>query len=144
MMSMLYDTDVVAWAEQQARLLRTGQLSLIDIENIAEEIEDVGKREKQQLASRLTVLMMHLLKWKFQPERQGASWRSTIRIQRLHIERQLKHMPSLKVCLADAEWMADVWEDAVMHAGNEAGLIDLPELCPWSLEDVRSQDFLPD
>lgn len=86
-MSDLYETDVVAWAEEQAALLRSGQLSAIDASKIAEEIEDVGKNEQRALASRLAVLVAHLLKWKFQPELRSKSWQNTIREQRSAIAR---------------------------------------------------------
>ncbi|MFM0050350.1 DUF29 domain-containing protein, partial [Caballeronia grimmiae] len=84
-----YDKDVVAWAREQAALLRAGKLSAIDIEHVAEEIEDVGKSEQREFASRMSVLLAHLLKWKFQPDRRGNSWRNTIRTQRAAVERRL-------------------------------------------------------
>ncbi|MDR3089077.1 MAG: DUF29 domain-containing protein, partial [Desulfobulbaceae bacterium] len=73
-MNTAYETDVVAWAGEQARLLRAGRFDLLDIENIAEEIEDVGKAEQRELMSRMAVLLAHLLKWQYQPERRGKSW----------------------------------------------------------------------
>jgi hypothetical protein len=139
-----YEADVLAWANEQAALLRSGQLSLIDIEHIAEEIEDVGKSEKRELASRLAVLLAHLLKWQRQPERQGASWRRTIKEQRNAIARHLKRIPSLKATLGDPEWIADVWSDAVVKMIDETGVEELPEACPWSFEQVLSHDFFPD
>lgn len=92
-----YETDVVAWANEQAALLRSGKLSEIDIEKIAEEIEDVGKSEQRELASRMTVLIAHLLKWKYQPARRGTSWERTIKAQRKEVLYSLKESPSLKV-----------------------------------------------
>ncbi len=80
-----YDTDVVLWAQEQAALLRSGQFSKIDLEHIADEIEDVGKTEKRELASRVAVLMAHLLKWQAQPDRRSRSWQSTINEQRKRI-----------------------------------------------------------
>lgn len=68
-----YETDIVAWANEQAQLVRAGQFELLDLEHIAEEIEDVGKSEQRELASRMTLLIAHLLKWQFQPERRGRS-----------------------------------------------------------------------
>lgn len=73
-----YETDVVAWSNEQAELLRSGKFSEIDGKNIAEEIADVGKSEQRELASRMAVLIAHLLKWKYQPERRGSSWEKTI------------------------------------------------------------------
>lgn len=82
-MSSLYHTDFHAWANQQATLLREGRLQAADIEHIAEEIESMGRSEKRELFSRLVILMMHLLKWQYQPMRRGHSWQATIKIQQI-------------------------------------------------------------
>jgi len=74
MTTHVYETDIVAWANEQAQLVRAGRFELLDLEHIAEEIEDVGKSEQRELASRMTILLAHLLKWQFQPEQQGRSW----------------------------------------------------------------------
>jgi hypothetical protein len=81
-MTSLYDSDFFAWANEQASLLRAGKLSSADIENIAEEIESMGKSEKRELVSRLTILLLHLLEWQSQPGLRGNSWRYTIKVQR--------------------------------------------------------------
>ena len=94
-----YETDIVAWANEQAWLVRNKKFELLDIEHIAEEIEDVGKSEQRELASRMAVLLCHLLKWQYQPARQGASWRATIKTQRERVKRRIKQTPSLKKCL---------------------------------------------
>ncbi|KMW74004.1 hypothetical protein TI10_07220 [Photorhabdus luminescens subsp. luminescens] len=142
-MGTRYETDVVAWANEQAALLRSGKLSQIDIENIAEEIEDVGKSEKRELASRLAVLLTHLLKWQFQPGRRGSSWQRTIKEQRKSLSRRIDKTPSLKGCLADKEWLDDAWSDAVAIAADETGLDVFPESCIWNMEQILSQDFYP-
>lgn len=139
-----YEVDVVAWAYEQASLLRDRRLALIDIEHIAEEIVAVGKREKRELASRLAVLLAHLLKWRYQPERRGASWRNTIRVQRRMVVRQLKWVPSLLHCLDDPEWLEDVWDQAVVKAEGETGLAGLPDSLPWTLDQILSQAFYPE
>lgn len=138
-----YDTDIVAWAREQSRLLRSGRFDALDIEHLAEEIEDVGKSEQRELESRMAVLVAHLLKWRYQPERRGNSWRNTIRAQRKGIERRLSKTPSLKVDLASDDWWEAVWDDAVAQAGQETGL-EFPELCPWSPGQVMDQGFFPD
>ena len=94
--SSQYETDFYAWANHQAALLRDGALNKIDIEHIAEEIESMGRSEKRELISRLTVLLTHLLKWQFQPERSGNSWRLTIENQRDQLADHLAHNPRLK------------------------------------------------
>ncbi|AQH02097.1 hypothetical protein A9R05_23745 [Burkholderia sp. KK1] len=140
-----YEKDVVAWAEEQAALLRAGKLASIDIEHIAEEIEDVGKSEQRDFASRMAVLLAHLLKWQWQPDRRGASWETTIRVQRAAIERRLKKTPSLKPMLDDDDWISDMWGDARQQAAKEmnVGMAILPENCPWSMTDALSDEFLP-
>ncbi|TAN71852.1 MAG: DUF29 domain-containing protein [Methylobacter sp.] len=143
MTTISYETDIVAWANEQARLVRTGQFGLLDLEHIAEEIEDVGKSEQRELASRMTILLAHLLKWQFQPERQGRSWQITIRNQRKAIQLHLKQVPSLKAKLDDAEWLEIVWGDAVYQASKETGLDDFPETRPWSIADVLSAEWMP-
>lgn len=86
-----YQQDIVAWAKQQAALVRSGQFDLLDLEHIADEIEDVGKSEARELESRLAVLICHLLKFQYQQERnRGASWENTIREQRKRIVLRLK------------------------------------------------------
>ena len=107
-----YEDDVVAWANEQARLLRTGRFDLLDIEHIAEEIEDVGKSEQRELANRMAVLLTHLLKWHYQPERRGASWESMIRALRRALARRLEKTPSLHGTIADPVWWEDPWLDA--------------------------------
>ena len=138
-----YDKDVIAWASEQARLLREGQFSKLDIEHIAEEIEDVGKSEQRELANRLVKLLSHLLKWQFQPSRKGSSWEITIRNQRRAIQLHLKQAPSLKAKLNDAEWWEVVWGDAVALASKETGLKEFPEICPWAFEQIMDTGFWP-
>jgi hypothetical protein len=140
-----YEDDVVAWAEEQARLLRAGRFDAVDIAHVAEEIEDVGKSEQRELANRMAVLLNHLLKWVIQPERRGSSWEATIRDQRNRIERRLSRTPSLKRSLTDPDWWADAWGDARLETSRETGtgFDQLPDACPWSAEQVRDPDFWP-
>ncbi|MFY9260178.1 MAG: DUF29 domain-containing protein [Gallionella sp.] len=142
MTTVSYETDIVAWANKQAWLIRHKQFDLLDIEHLAEEIEDVGKSEQRELASRMAVLIAHLLKWQFQPERRGVSWERTIREQRKALDFHLKQVPSLKVKLADEAWQAAVWADAVTLAIKEMGTADFPENCPWTMDEVLSQHGL--
>jgi len=145
-MGTLYDEDVVAWAEQQVALLRARRWDLLDVEHIADEIEDTNISHRHQLAHRMTKLLGHLLKWRYQPTRRGASWVCTIRNQRDRICKLLQRMPSLRRLLSSDEWLAEVWEDALEIAVHEAHLelADLPAALPWSVEQVLSPDYLPD
>ena len=141
-----YHVDIVAWANEQARLIRSKQFDLLDLEHIAEEIEDVGKSEQRELASRMAVLLAHLLKWEYQPERRGSSWRETIETQRERLERRLRKTPSLKAAFKDPDWMADAWDDAVDFAIQETGLARkiFPKTCPWTTAQIMAGEFFPD
>ena len=139
-----YEQDINAWAMEQARLLRAGRFELLDIEHIAGEIEDVGKSEQRELASRMVVLLAHLLKWAFQPERRGASWQKTITAQRKDIRYALDESPSLVPKLEEARWLDMVWARAIAQAVNETGLDCFPETCPWAIQDeVLAESWLP-
>ncbi|MBN2885889.1 MAG: DUF29 domain-containing protein [Chromatiaceae bacterium] len=142
--STLYDHDIVAWTKEQAEALRAGRFDRLDLEHLAEEIEDVGKSEQRELISRLSILIGHLLKWAYQPERRGANWESSIRTQRQAIARRLKRTPSLKRTLSDPDWFADAWSDGRDLAVRETGRSDLPLDCPWPLEHMLTPDWLPE
>ena len=139
-MGTLYDEDVVAWAEQQSALLRAGRWSQLDIDNIAGEIEDVGKSEKRALCHRMAVLVEHLIKCRYQPERCGSSWLRTIREQRAQVRKLLRHSSRLRKLMKDPDFAEDVWRDAVILAVKEASLDDLPELSPWTLDEALQED----
>ena len=140
----LHDQDFYAWANEQAGLLRAGLLSEADIEHIAEEIESMGKAEKRELASRLTVLLLHLLKWQHQPGLKGASWQATIRVQRRDLTVHMADNPSLKSMLPQA--IVQAYGNAVIEAGAETGLPEatFPDICPWSYERMMDADFWPE
>ena len=108
--SPLYDCDFFAWSLEQAELLRAGKLAEADIEHIAEEIESMGRAEKRELISRLSVLLLHLLKWRYQPEKRGPSWEASIRVQRNRLADHLDDNPSLKPLLPQA--LASAYRDA--------------------------------
>jgi hypothetical protein len=145
-MGTRYEQDVVAWASEQAALLRAGELTAIDVQHIAEEIEDVGKSEQRELASRMAVLLSHLLKWQFQPSRRSRSWQFTIRTQRKEVAYVLDEAPSLRGKFSDLAWLDIVWSKARAIASDETGLdLDVfPEALPWPVGDVLSQAFHPE
>jgi hypothetical protein len=144
-MSTDYERDVVAWAAEQAGLLRAGRFDALDIAHIAEEIEDVGKSEQRELASRMTVLLIHLLKWQLQAQRRGSSWEATIRHQRERIARRLERTPSLKASLSDPDWWGDAWGDARLETAQETGIgfDTLPADCPWTTAEVLDSNHWP-
>jgi len=140
----LYDTDFYAWANEQAALLRAGRLTEADIENIAEEIESMGRSEKRELVNRLAVLLQHLLKWRFQPGFRGNSWRLTIEEQRFQIADHLRDNPSLKSQLDDVTGSA--YRQGRVGAFRETGLDPdmFPEACPFAFDQAMDPDFWPD
>ena len=118
--SPLYDSDFFAWSRQQAELLRAGKLAQADIEHIAEELDSMGRAEKRELISRLSVLVLRLLKRRYQPERQSPSWEASIRVQRNRLADHLDDNPSLKPLLPLA--LASTYRDAALEAVAETGL----------------------
>jgi hypothetical protein len=140
-----YQQDIVAWSIDQARLIRTGRFGELDLKHIADEIEDVGKSEQRELASRMAVLIGYLLKWKYQPERRGASWDRTIKAQRKELAYALDESPSLRGKLAEGRWIDLVWTKGVVLAVTETGLDCFPEECVWSVTDeILNPLWLPD
>ncbi len=139
-----YREDFHAWALQNAQLLREGRLEDIDIANIAEELEDMGGSKERELESRLGVLLAHLLKWVYQPERRGNSWQATIEEQRRRIERLLRKNPSLKSKLD--ECFCDAYGDARLIAVRETGLNKnlFPSICPFTLEQSLDDTYWPE
>lgn len=139
-----YDTDYAQWCAEQGALLREGRLSDLDRENLAEEIESLGRRDRREINSRMKILLAHLLKWRFQPEKRSPSWRSTIDGARDEILQIIDDSPSLKMHPAKA--MAEGYQRAVGTASGETGLPQriFPEACPFSIEDVLDPDFYPE
>ena len=145
-----HDTDFYTWTQEQAALLRSGRLSDIDLINLAEEVEDMGISEKRALESRLEVLIMHLLKWKYQPERRKTShsWRKTITEQRARIQKNLKENPGLKPLLKlqteeSKEFFLERYRFAKMSAETETGLESFPKECPFTLDQILDDEFYP-
>ena len=139
-----YEIDVILWAEEQARFLREGRFSELDIEHLADEIEDVGRSEERELARRMAVLLARLLKWRLQPEKRSKNWRTTIADQRRKIEVALRATPSLKTTLRDPIWQEEMWLDARTRAREETGLDAMPDASPWSMDEARDPDFWPE
>ena len=140
-----YEQDFVGWLNTQAELLKTGKVNELDIKNLVEEIEAMGRSEKRELQSRMIILVMHLLKWTFQPNYQSRSWANTINEQRRRIGRVIKDSPSLKNSLNDTEWFNDIWQSALYQAVSETGL-DIkifPEQPIWTTQQILVDDFFP-
>ena len=141
MNSSTHDHNFYAWTQEQVNLLKTGQLDQVDWQNIAEEIEDMGRSEKRQLESRLEILIIHLLKWQFQPSLRSRIWQLTIKEQRLRLEKLLGKNPSLQPHLTVT--IEDVYPLATISAERETGLSSFPQTCPYKLTEILSPEFLP-
>jgi hypothetical protein len=140
---LLYEADFSAWALQNVELIKQKRFTEVDMEHLAEELEDMGNNKKDQLDSRLEELMMHLLKWHYQPERRGSSWEISINKQRVAIERLLGKYPSLKYQLN--ERVENCYSYARRYAAIETTLplATFPEQCPYSLQQLFDVEFIP-
>jgi hypothetical protein len=137
----LYERDLYAWSRDQARLLKEGRLDEVDAENVAEEILDVGSNEYDKLESALRVLLMHILKWDYQPDKRTRSWENTIAIQRSHALKQLGKNPSLKSRTEEA--VRDAYYDARLEASGETDLDveTFPAACPYDWDAILNRPF---
>ncbi len=140
------EADLYSWAVRQAELLRAGRLLEIDPAAIAEEIDDVGEEQYDKLASALRILMLHLLKWDYQPDRRSRSWTASVREQRRRVLRQLRKNPGLKSRLDEA--LGEAYEDARDEASGETGLPlnTFPATRPYEFQEVmeRQVEWLGD
>ena len=143
MSATLYDLDFYQWTQSQSDLLRVEEWEQLDWQHIAEEIESLGKKDKRQVQSRLAVLITHLLKWEYQPEKRSPSWRKTLKEQRFRLMLILNDSPSLKVGLP--EFIAVVYPYAVENVADETGLDRrlFPVVCSYRIEQVLDPVFLP-
>lgn len=139
-----YEEDVYGWAIHTAELLRNGIMSEVDFDNIVEEIEALGRSEKYELINRLSLIISHLLKWQFQPEKITRSWDLTIKEQRRMAKTHFKDNPSLKSKLD--EILEDAYYIAKLKAERETSLPEatFPDKCPYSFEKIMSDEFYPD
>jgi hypothetical protein len=138
-----YDEDFYGWTIATAQLMREGKMNELDIENLIEEIESMGRSEKRQLVNRLSVLITHLLKWHYQPSLQGRSWHLTIEHQRRQLKKLFKGNPSLKN--KSKEILKESYEDACIQAESETGLLRsvFPSNCPYTFEQCLDEEFYP-
>lgn len=140
----LYDRDFAEWAVRNAELLRSGRSAEADLDHIAEEIEDMAKRERRAMQSRLTRLIQRLLKWQVQPMKRRASWQSTIAEQRFRIGKLLEDNPSFRPELAT--WVDQEYDHAVHMAALDTGLERdrFPSSWPYTMEQTLDRGFLPE
>jgi hypothetical protein len=139
----LYETDYLQWIETMVRNIQSQDYGAVDWGNLIEELEDMGRRERQSLESNFIVLVIHLLKWQFQPQQRSGSWESSILEHRRRVKKALKDSPSLKPYLESIE--AECYGEAVKQAKAETGLRleAFPVNCPYELAEILKDDFLP-
>ena len=138
MIKTLYEQDFGLWAEQMADLIEAGRFADLDIENLVEEVRDLSKRERDRLLSSLRLIVHHLLKWDYQPQKRSRSWQITIELARLNIKDYLGDSPSLKRYLTD-EYLHQVYRTARLNATKETDL-DMPVDCGYTIADVLERD----
>ena len=141
--SPTYETDFYAWTQQQAKFLQEEKWSCLDIPNLVEEIESLGRQERRELKNRLGVLLGHLLKWDFQPESRSRSWLATIREQRSQVLQLIEENPSLQPELP--ELLKTAYRSALNLAVKETSLSYrvFPQECSYSLDQVLDSGFFP-
>ena len=147
----LYENDYPTWAYHNAELLRAGKFSEVDVTHLIEELEDMGNSQKDELESRLAILLAHLLKWQYQLKQlddmfgkfEGKSWRASIIEQRNRIQRRLRKSPGLKSYFSEA--LVEAYADAVVLASRETGLplTTFPNECPYSQVQILDDDYYP-
>lgn len=142
-MQTLYDRDFHLWAKTMAELIRQGRFDQLDIDSLAEEVEDMGKSEARRIESYLKRLLHHLLKWQYQPDQQSNSWKASIRESRKEIWKTIKQNPSLQPY--PAEILIESYEIAKIRAMGETGLSEeiFPETCPYPIDQVLDEQFWP-
>ena len=139
----LYETDYLQWIETSIEKLRSGNYVNVDWENLIEELEDMGRSERRSLESNLIVVLLHLLKWQYQPELRSGSWESSIIEHRRRIKKALKESPSLKRYFETI--LSECYTEAVKQAKAETGLLleTFPTHCTYELLAVIDDEFLP-
>ena len=140
----LYESDFCLWAEHMAQLLRQGKFAQLDLNNLIEEVEDMSGSQKRALLSNLRVLLLHLLKYKYQPNKRTQSWRSSIIEHRLHIQEAFEESPSLK------PYFLENFDKAYQKARKQASLETelpiqtFPQECPFPMESVLADEWMPE
>ncbi|KTS20320.1 hypothetical protein NS228_21430 [Methylobacterium indicum] len=138
-----YDTDFHRWTREQARALATRNLAHLDIANLLDEVESVGRSQRTALESHLCVLLVHLLKFRVQPQRATPSWRHTLKAQRAAIARLIARNPSLRAY--PAAILDETYRDAVRDAAGETRLDPrlVPPASPFTLDQILDPGFEP-
>jgi Domain of unknown function DUF29 len=143
-LNRLYETDFAEWVDRTVQLLRKRQFAEVDLDHLIEEIEALSKRDKREIQSRLIILLFHLLKYAYQPDKCTTSWESTIVEQRRQISLILNDSPSLRNYFSEV--FIPIYQKSRIDAARETKLpiTRFPEQCPFTLEDTLNEDWLPE
>ena len=144
MSTSLYETDFYRWTFEQSKLLALGNLDGLDLENLAEEIASLGRQERQELENRLGVLIGHLLKWQYQPNKRSRSWQVTISNQRRAIKKLLTNNPSLKPYLDTAVQDGFLLGLGLVLSETKLKKKLLPTDCPYEIAQIFDVNFPDD
>ena len=139
--TQLYESDAHAWFLETAKAVKEGRFEVLDIDNLVEELESMGKKEKRILERYLSLLFLHLLKWQYQPERRCASWEKSIKIHRKHAKIQIAQKPSLRGHMGSI--LEEAYDLALLDAYKETNLDIFPDTMPFTLEEALQEDWLP-
>jgi len=141
----LYDEDYYLWLVKQAQLLKSGEFKQVDLGNLVEELEDMGRSERRSIRSTLVIVLLHLLKYQFQPEQRSQSWQASLIEHRLRLRDGFEESPSLRQLLEDGQWIPRCYEDACKRASKETNLplSNFPLVCPYTTAQMLDEDFLP-
>src|SRR6266852_5961163 len=141
----LYECDYYSWALVNAAAIRERRLKDVDLDNLAAEIEDLGKSQESALESHLKVLLLHLLKLQYQPRRSTRSWQLTVKEQRLALLKVLRRNPGLPGEAKLREILNDAYQEARLAAARETCLKEerFPPDCPWTFQQVGDDKFFP-
>ncbi|ELS30816.1 MULTISPECIES: DUF29 domain-containing protein [Pseudanabaena] len=140
----LYEQDFNLWVEATAQLLREGRLSELDVVNLLEEVESMGNSDKHALSSNLVVILLHLLKWRYQPHKRTRSWEKSIAEHRRRVIEIFEASPSLK------RYYAEIFDKCYKNARKQArietrlSLEAFPVVSPFTIEQAIDEDFLPE
>ncbi|HEX4715608.1 MAG TPA: DUF29 domain-containing protein [Ktedonobacteraceae bacterium] len=139
-MNNLYETDFAAWVGRNVELLRSGRFSEVDVENVAEEIESLGRRDRRELKNRIIEIIEHLLKITLLPDCDSVrGWRVSVVKQRAAIQDLLEESPSLRACLTQ-EFLVRCYREGreQFEIGNPA---NAPEQCMFTWVDVLTHEI---
>ncbi len=140
----LYERDYLLWLQTTSQLLKAKRFDRLDLENLIEEIESLGRSERNKLISSLRLIYQHLLKWQYQPHKRSKSWSDTISRERDNVSDYLEDTPSLKNLLQDEAILAKAYQRGRRDAIRETGIPNFPQDCPYPIEQTLDHNFLPE